>query len=67
MNKRKREEGSDKKSQKDDKENLEELEEAIEENLLIDEEKSSSSEGEGDDLMENMEKYFTIKLLVTIK
>ena len=54
MNKRKREETKKKLEEADD---IEELDEAVEEKLQIsDEERSASSEGEGDDLMADLEK-----------
>ncbi len=54
MNKRKRE---DTKKELESKEDIHNLGEAIEEELNIeDEEKSASSEGEGEDLMQDMEK-----------
>jgi hypothetical protein len=54
MNKRKRE-ADNKKLEEGD--SIEEIEEAVEEKMQIDDdEKSASSEGEGDDLMENMER-----------
>jgi hypothetical protein len=54
MNKRKREENQKKQQDADPEEDLEE---AIEENMIIDEdEENASSEGEGEDLMENMER-----------
>ncbi len=54
MNKRKRE---DNKKDSDETEEIKDLEEAIEDVVnLEDEEKSVSSEGEGEDLMQDMEK-----------
>ncbi len=54
MNKRKRE---DTKKELESKADIDNIGEAIEEELNIeDEEKSASSEGEGEDLMQDMEK-----------
>ena len=54
MNKRKRE---DTKKELDENEEIKDLGEAIEDQINLDEEeKSASSEGEGDDLMQDMEK-----------
>ncbi len=54
MNKRKREET---KKELDENEEIKDLGEAIEDQVNLDEEdKSASSEGEGDDLMQEMEK-----------